>query len=87
MASSTTMPTARTSPNSDRLLSEKPRAARTPRVPISDTGMAAIGMIEARQVCRNSMTTRTTSTIATLIATTTSCTDWLINTVPSYWLI
>ena len=33
-------------------------------VPISDTGTASNGMIEARQVCRNRMTTSTTSTSA-----------------------
>ena len=60
MASSTTMPIASTRPNSDRLLSEKPNAAITAKVPISETGMATIGMIEARQVCRNRITTSTT---------------------------
>ncbi len=67
------------------MLSEKPRAAKTAKVPTSDTGMAAIGMIEARQVCRNRMTTSTTSTIATTMAMTTSWTDWVMNTVASYW--
>ncbi len=60
IASSTTMPIASTRPNSDRLLSEKPNAAMTAKVPISEIGMATIGMIEARQVCRNTITTRTT---------------------------
>ena len=64
MASSTTMPIASTSPNSDRLLSEKPSAAMIAKVPISDTGIATIGMSEARQVCRNRTTTRTTSSTA-----------------------
>ena len=54
------MPMASTRPKSERLLSEKPKAARTAKVPISETGMAMIGMIEARQVCRNSSTTMTT---------------------------
>ncbi len=36
----------------------------TAKVPISDTGTAASGMIEARQVCRNRITTSTTSTMA-----------------------
>jgi len=31
------------------------------KVPTSETGMAAIGTIEARQVCRNRMTTTTTA--------------------------
>ncbi|MNZ72093.1 hypothetical protein D3C78_904630 [compost metagenome] len=64
MASSTTMPMASTRPNSDRALSEKPNRCITAKVPISDTGTAASGMIEARQVCRNSTTTSTTSTSA-----------------------
>jgi hypothetical protein len=64
MASSTTMPMASTSPNSERLLSEKSSAASTAKVPISDTGMATIGMTEARQVCRNRITTRTTRATA-----------------------
>ncbi len=64
MASSTTMPMASTRPNSDNALSEKPSRCITAKVPISDTGTAASGMIEARQVCRNRITTSTTSTMA-----------------------
>ena len=36
----------------------------TAKVPTSDTGTATSGMIEARQVCRNTITTMTTSRIA-----------------------
>ena len=36
-------------------------SAMTANVPISDTGMATIGMIAARQLCRNRITTTTTS--------------------------
>ncbi|MNO97610.1 hypothetical protein D3C76_893260 [compost metagenome] len=61
MASSTTIPMANTSPNSDKALSEKPNRCITAKVPISDTGTASNGMIEARQVCRNRITTSTTS--------------------------
>lgn len=64
MASSTTMPMASTRPNSDSALSENPSRCITAKVPISDTGTAASGMIEARQVCRNRITTSTTSTMA-----------------------
>ncbi|MCY1180438.1 hypothetical protein D9M73_208800 [compost metagenome] len=64
MASSTTMPMASTRPNSDRAFNEKPNRCITAKVPISDTGTAASGMIEARQVCRNRITTSTTSTMA-----------------------
>ncbi len=64
MASSTTIPMARTSPNNDSVLIEKPNASRTANVPTTETGTATSGMIEARQVCRNSTTTMTTSRIA-----------------------
>src|SRR3954471_18223973 len=57
IASSTTMPIASTNPNSDRLLSENPKIAITANVPMSDTGTATIGMIVARQFCRNTSTT------------------------------
>ena len=64
MASSTTMPMANTRPNSERLLMEKPNASITANVPISDTGTAASGMIEARHVWRKIKTTMTTSRVA-----------------------
>ena len=64
IASSTTMPIASTRPNSERLLSEKPSAAMTAKVPISETGIATIGMIAVRQDCRNTIMTITTSRIA-----------------------
>ncbi len=67
IASSTTMPTARTSPNSVSMLMEKPRASMTANVPTSETGMAARGMIVARHVCRNKRTTMTTSPMASRI--------------------
>ena len=60
IASSTTMPIASTRPNSVSVLSEKPSADMTAKVPISDTGMAMIGMIAVRQLCRKTMTTSTT---------------------------
>ncbi|MCY1302711.1 hypothetical protein D9M70_523880 [compost metagenome] len=64
MASSTTMPMASTRPNSDSALMEKPKSCMTAKVPINDTGTAARGMIEARQVCRNRITTSTTRATA-----------------------
>ena len=57
IASSTTMPTASTRPNSVRLLIENPSAAITAKVPTSDTGIAMIGMMAGRQPCRNTSTT------------------------------
>ncbi len=61
IASSTTMPIASTRPNSDNAFSEKPNKCITASVPTSDTGTAASGITDARQVCRNSSTTSTTS--------------------------
>ena len=81
MASSTTMPMASTSPNSDRLLSEKPNIAMKKKVPMSDTGMATIGMTAARQVCRNRITTSTTRMIASPMVSTTASTDCWMNSV------
>ncbi len=64
MASSTTIPIASTSPNSDSALIEKPNISISPNVPMMDTGTASSGMIDARQVCRNRITTSTTSATA-----------------------
>src|SRR5436853_184764 len=64
IASSTTMPIARTRPNNERLLMENPSASMTANVPTSDTGTAASGIIEARHVWRNTITTITTSRMA-----------------------
>ncbi len=64
MASSTTMPMASTMPNSDRLLRLKPKAASVAKEPISETGMAMIGISAARQLCRNRSTTTATSSTA-----------------------
>ena len=72
MASSTTMPMASTSPNSDSVLIEKPKPSRTAKVPTIEIGTATSGMIEARQVWRNSTTTITTSRIASNSVLTTS---------------
>ena len=78
MASSTTMPTASTRPNSVRLLSVKPNIAMKKKVPINETGMATSGMMAARQVCRNRITTSTTSTIASRMVSCTALTDcWM----------
>ena len=83
MASSTTMPIASTSPNSDRLLSVKPKAAMKKNVPMSETGMATSGMMAARQVCKNTITTSTTSTIASPMVSITASTDCRMNCVGS----
>ena len=60
MASSTTMPIARTRASSETMLSEKPSASMTAKVPISDTGTAISGISVARKLPRNRNTTITT---------------------------
>ena len=83
IASSTTMPIASTRPKSDRVLMEKPHASRTAKLPMIETGTATSGMTEARQVCRNRMTTSTTSATASSSVCTTASIDWRMKTVGS----
>ncbi|MCY1553414.1 hypothetical protein D9M68_898950 [compost metagenome] len=64
MASSTTMPMASTRPKRLSALMEKPNTYMTANVPTMETGTATNGMMEARHVCRNMMTTITTRTMA-----------------------
>ena len=49
------------------MLSEKPKARSTAKVPISETGMATIGTIAMRHDCRKTMMTMTTSSTASKI--------------------
>src|ERR1700752_3225274 len=72
IASSTTMPIASTSPNSDSALIENPNANMIAKVPTIDTGTDNRGMIEARQVCKNRITTSTTRATATRSVCTTA---------------
>ena len=72
MASSTTRPMARISANNEMVLALKPSASRTAKVPISDTGIASVGISVDRQSCRNRKTTRTTRTKAMTRVITTS---------------
>ena len=58
------MPMASTRPKSESVLSEKSKASITAKVPMIDTGTATSGMIDARQVCRNTSTTITTRRMA-----------------------
>ena len=81
IASSTTMPTASTSPNRLRLFSVKPKIDMKKKVPMSDTGMATMGMTAARHVCRKMMITSTTSSTASRIVSITALTDWRMNSV------
>ena len=64
MASSTTMPMARTSASRETVLAEKPSASITAKVPMSDTGTAMIGTRVARALPRKTNTTMATSTKA-----------------------
>ena len=59
------------------------KAARIANAPNSETGIAITGMIVARQVCRNTNTTPTTSRIATKIVTMTSLIDFAMKTFGS----
>ena len=60
MASSTTMPIANTKPNSVKLFKLNPMAAIAVKVPTMATGTAIIGMIDERQLRRNTSTTSAT---------------------------
>ena len=81
MASSTTIPIASTSPNSERLLSVNPNIPMKKKVPTSETGMATIGMTAARHVCRNRITTSTTRMTASPMVSITALTDSWMNSV------
>jgi hypothetical protein len=83
IASSTTMPIDSTRPNRLSVLSVKPAACITASVPTSDTGTAAIGISDARQLCRNSSTTSTTRTIASASVWMTLRIEALTNSVGS----
>ena len=83
IASSTTMPIDRTRPKSDSVFNEKPKASITANVPISDTGTATSGMMDARHVCRKTITTRTTSRIASKSVSTTASIELRTNVVGS----
>ena len=83
IASSTTMPMASTRPKSESALIEKPKSCRTANVPITDTGTATSGMMEARHVCRKRITTSTTSAIASSSVCTTASMEARTNCVGS----
>ncbi len=83
IASSTTMPTASTRPNNVSVLIEKPSRCSTAKAPMIDTGTASSGMIDARQVCRNRITTSTTSSTASSRVAITAVIESRTNTVGS----
>ncbi|MCY1426543.1 hypothetical protein D9M71_423660 [compost metagenome] len=83
MASSTTIPMASTRPNRVSRLMEKPSAYIPAKVPISETGIARIGISVARMFCRNRKTTSITRISASTKVWTTSSMDTFTNTVVS----
>ena len=76
IASSTTMPMARTRPSSDSTLIEKPSIGKKMNAPMSDTGTVMSGISVARQFCRKTKTTTMTSPTA-------SNSVWTISLMPS----
>ncbi len=83
IASSTTIPMARIKPNSDSTLIEKPIKSISAKVPMIDTGTASNGMIEARHVCKNTVTTTTTRATASSNVMMTDLIEPRTNTVGS----
>ena len=64
MASSTTIPIARTNANNVNKLIEYPKTFRKKNVPIIDTGTAIAGIKVERKSCKKRNTTKNTSTNA-----------------------
>ena len=83
MASSTTMPIASTMPKSVSVLIEYPSSNSPAKVPIRDTGTAAMGMSVARKFCKKRYTTRNTSTMASPRVSNTSLIETCTNRVVS----
>ncbi|MCY1346343.1 hypothetical protein D9M69_324260 [compost metagenome] len=75
MASSTTKPVAMVSAISVRLLIEKPDRYITPKVPISDSGTAKLGISVAEMLRRNRKVTITTRATASISSNCTSFTE------------
>ncbi|SRN43574.1 Uncharacterised protein [Shigella flexneri] len=63
---------ASTIPNIVSVFIEKPKAARTAKVPSNTTGTAMVGINVARKFCRNRYITRNTRMIASTSVLTTS---------------
>ena len=83
IASSTTMPIARTNPNIVSVLTLKPSKGNAMNTPSRDTGTVSIGMIVARKLCKKTNTTISTRTIASKSVCTISFIDALIGSVES----
>src|SRR5215472_5194411 len=87
IASSTTMPIASTSPNSEMLFKLNPNAAITANVLTIATGTAINGITTERQFCKNTSTTAATRPTAKNSVLTTSETDSRMNGVVSYAVV
>ena len=83
MASSTTNPVEIVSAIKVRLLMEKPARYITPKVPISDSGTAKLGISVADALRKKTKITATTSAMASISSNCTSFTDARIVTVRS----
>ena len=81
MASSTTMATASTRPKRVSVLMENPSSFITAKVEMSDTGMESIGMMTARQLCRNSRITIMTISVVSSSVTSRSSMDSVTKSV------
>ncbi len=83
IASSTTKPVATVSAISDRLSSDMPAKAITPKVPSSDSGTATDGITVAHSRRRNTKITATTRQMVSTRVNCTSCTEARMVTVRS----
>src|SRR5690606_12266619 len=83
IASSNTMPIAKTMPKSVSVLTENPSACMPANVPISEIGTATAGISVARQLWRKRKTTNMTSSVASTSVLTTSWIETSINAVVS----
>jgi hypothetical protein len=75
IASSTTKPVEMVSAMSERLSRLYPIRYMTPKVPMSDSGTATLGMMASRGLRRNANTTRMTRMTEMMSDRSTSCTD------------
>ena len=83
MASSTTKPVEIVNAISVRLFKLYPNRYITPKVPISESGTATLGMVVAEKFLRNKNTTITTSPMASINSNSTSFTEARIVVVRS----
>ena len=84
MASSTTMAIANNRADRVSKLMEKPNTQRKKKAPIRATGTAIIGMSVDRKSCKNTYTTRNTSSSVMNRVLTTSAIDAKRKSVTSY---